>query len=99
MLDHAYRAKVGDFGLARVVGGSVGGQFPPYHREGFRSREVATTVNIVGTSGYIPKEYLEGIITPKMDVYAYGVVRMYNYNHLRLSIVLLLCVSSRFFLK
>ena len=73
LLDLAYRAKVGDFGLARCLGGteSTG---PTGGNRLYQGKEEIRTLNIVGTSGYIPKEYLHGIITPKMDVYAFGVV-------------------------
>jgi serine/threonine protein kinase len=73
LLDEAYRAKVSDFGLARVLDSNQ----TKSERGGNRlydGKDATTTVNIIGTSGYIPKEYLEGIITPKMDVYAFGVI-------------------------
>ena len=73
LLDLAYRAKVGDFGLARCLGGTES-KAPVSGSRLYQGKEESRTVNIVGTSGYIPKEYLHGIITPKMDVYAFGVV-------------------------
>ena len=73
LLDLAYRAKVGDFGLARCLG-AVESKGPGGSRGLYQAKEESRTINIVGTSGYIPKEYLHGIITPKMDVYAFGVV-------------------------
>ena len=77
LLDHSYRAKVGDFGLARVLDVGRSKQNHGGNRL-YEGKEAATTVNIIGTSGYIPKEYLEGIITPKMDVYAFGVVSQFS---------------------
>lgn len=73
LLDLAYRAKVGDFGLARCLGGTES-KGPTGGSRLYQGKEEIRTLNIVGTSGYIPKEYLHGIITPKMDVYAFGVV-------------------------
>ena len=59
LLDLAFRAKVGDFGLARAL-----------QESGY-----ARTVRIIGTSGYIPPEYYNGEITTKMDTFSFGVVR------------------------
>ncbi|XP_061338205.1 protein LYK5 [Gastrolobium bilobum] len=59
LLDGNFRAKVSDFGLARAV-----------EDQGFQ-----LTRHVVGTQGYMPPEYIEnGVITPKMDVFAFGVV-------------------------
>ena len=58
LLDLAFRAKVGDFGLARV----------------FQESDSTSTSRVVGTSGYIPPEYYHGRITTKMDTYSFGVV-------------------------
>lgn len=60
LLDLSFRAKVGDFGLARPL------QEKP---------EDNRTSRVVGTSGYIPPEYYTGRITTKMDAFSYGVVR------------------------
>lgn len=52
------QAKVGDFGLAREL-----------------DQNTLKNTNIVlGTSGYIPPEYYKGIMSEKMDIYAFGVV-------------------------
>ena len=59
LLDLSFRAKVGDFGLARGL------------RE---EEEEARTARVVGTSGYIPPEYYRGVITTKMDTFGFGVV-------------------------
>ncbi|KAE9456189.1 hypothetical protein C3L33_11900, partial [Rhododendron williamsianum] len=57
LIDKNFRAKVADFGLAKlaVVGGST---------------------RLAGTFGYMPPEYAQycGDISPKVDVYAFGVV-------------------------
>lgn len=59
LLDAQYVAKVGDFGLAKL--------FP----------EDATNVmtgTVIGTTCYMPPESLQFKVTPKWDVYSYGVV-------------------------
>ena len=58
LLDAAYRAKLGDFGLARALD----------------TKDQSTTKHIIGTSGYIPPEYYRGYVTIKMDSFAFGVV-------------------------
>ncbi|KAG6541788.1 hypothetical protein Mapa_016801 [Marchantia paleacea] len=61
LLDTSFRAKVADFGLAKLVEQSTDGE--------------ATTTGVVGTSGYLAPEYLrDGQATAKSDVYAFGVV-------------------------
>ncbi|KAJ8511021.1 hypothetical protein OPV22_001455 [Ensete ventricosum] len=58
LIDKNYRAKVADFGLAKLteVGASL-------------------QTRLVGTFGYMPPEYAQyGEISPKVDVYAFGVV-------------------------
>lgn len=62
LLDLSFRAKVGDFGLAR-----------PLH-----DISDTRTSRVVGTSGYIPPEYYRGTITTKMDSFAFGVVRKWK---------------------
>ncbi|KAK7372614.1 hypothetical protein VNO80_06000 [Phaseolus coccineus] len=63
LLDGNFRAKVSNFGLARTVEGEGGDG-------GFQ-----LTRHVVGTQGYMSPEYIEnGLITPKMDVFAFGVV-------------------------
>ncbi|KAK7320534.1 hypothetical protein VNO77_30089 [Canavalia gladiata] len=62
LLDGNFRAKVSNFGLARVVEDKGDGGFQ-------------LTRHVVGTKGYMPPEYIEnGLITPKMDVFAFGVL-------------------------
>ncbi|CAN6277827.1 unnamed protein product [Urochloa humidicola] len=66
LLDGDLRAKVSGFGLARAVSaaGADGG-----------GGGAELTRHVVGTQGYLAPEYLEhGLITPKLDVFAFGVV-------------------------
>lgn len=61
LLDGDLRAKISNFGLARSADGLEG--------------EFALTRHIVGTQGYMAPEYLEnGLVSPKLDVYAFGVL-------------------------
>ncbi|ONM03443.1 Chitin elicitor receptor kinase 1 [Zea mays] len=60
LIDKNYRAKVADFGLTKLT--EVGNTSLP-------------TRGIVGTFGYMPPEYARyGDVSPKVDVYAFGVV-------------------------
>ncbi|XP_055803917.1 lysM domain receptor-like kinase 4 [Solanum dulcamara] len=61
LLDGDLRAKIANFGLARSADG--------------QESEFALTRHIVGTQGYMAPEYLEnGLVSPKLDVYAFGVL-------------------------
>ncbi|XP_022955950.1 lysM domain receptor-like kinase 3 [Cucurbita moschata] len=61
LLDGSFRAKISDFGLAKLVGKTNEGE--------------ATVTKVVGTYGYLAPEYLSnGLATTKSDVYAFGVV-------------------------
>lgn len=61
LLDGSFRAKISDFGLAKLVGKSGEGE--------------TTATKVVGTFGYLAPEYLsDGLATAKSDVYAFGVV-------------------------
>ncbi|XP_028757978.1 protein LYK5-like [Neltuma alba] len=61
LLDGNFRAKVSNFGLARELDDEEGG--------------FQVTRHVIGTQGYMAPEYMEnGVITPKMDVFALGVV-------------------------
>lgn len=59
MLDSCFNAKLGDFGLARLVDHEKGSQ----------------TTRIAGTRGYIAPEYFtSGKATKESDIYSFGVV-------------------------
>ncbi|MQL87509.1 hypothetical protein Taro_020054, partial [Colocasia esculenta] len=59
LIDKNFRAKVADFGLAKLT--EVGG--------------ASLQTRLVGTFGYMPPEYAQyGEVSPKIDVYAFGVV-------------------------
>ncbi|XP_057415171.1 lysM domain receptor-like kinase 3 [Lotus japonicus] len=61
LLDEKLRAKVGDFGLAKLVDRTNDESF------------IAT--RLVGTPGYLPPESVKELqVTPKTDVFAFGVV-------------------------
>ncbi|CAN8315975.1 unnamed protein product [Cochlearia groenlandica] len=62
LLDSNFRAKISNFGVARIL--DEGGDF-----------ELQLTRHVEGTQGYLAPEYVEnGVITPKLDVFAFGVV-------------------------
>ncbi|OMO76905.1 hypothetical protein CCACVL1_15364 [Corchorus capsularis] len=59
LIDKNFRAKVADFGLAKLTE--------------FGNNSLQT--RLVGTFGYMPPEYAQyGDVSPKVDVYAFGVV-------------------------
>lgn len=61
LIDRNFRAKVADFGLTKLT--EVGGA------------SAAFPTCLVGTFGYMPPEYAQfGEVSPKVDVYAFGVV-------------------------
>ncbi|CAD6236845.1 unnamed protein product [Miscanthus lutarioriparius] len=61
LLAGSFRAKISDFGLAKLVVKS--------------SDAEASVTKVVGTFGYLAPEYLrDGLATTKSDVYAFGVV-------------------------
>ncbi|KAF8108838.1 hypothetical protein N665_0104s0151 [Sinapis alba] len=62
LLDSNFRAKISNFGVARILdeGDDV---------------DLQLTRHVEGTQGYLAPEYVEnGVITPKLDVFAFGVV-------------------------
>jgi hypothetical protein len=62
LLNSELRAKIGNFRLARTVERESGN---------------AVTVHVEGTRGYMAPEYKRaGLVTPKMDVYAFGVIML-----------------------
>ncbi|GMN29726.1 hypothetical protein TIFTF001_002532 [Ficus carica] len=63
LLDSDFRAKITNFGLARATQAQEG--------------QFSLTNHIVGTIGYLAPEYLQnGIVSTKLDVYAFGVLLM-----------------------
>ncbi|XP_027362673.1 lysM domain receptor-like kinase 4 [Abrus precatorius] len=63
LLDSDFRAKVANLSLARSMEGT--------------DNEFPATRHIVGTRGYMAPEYLEhGLISTKLDVYAFGVLML-----------------------
>ncbi|KAI3737666.1 hypothetical protein L2E82_27676 [Cichorium intybus] len=61
LLDGAFKAKISDFGLAKLVGRA--------------NDDEASVTRVVGTYGYLAPEYLrDGLATARSDVYAFGVV-------------------------
>ncbi|KAF3431215.1 hypothetical protein FNV43_RR25945 [Rhamnella rubrinervis] len=61
LLDKELRAKVADFGLAKLVGRA--------------NEEDSIATSLVGTPGYLPPESVKELqVTPKTDVFAFGVV-------------------------
>lgn len=59
LLDKDFTAKISDFGLARASG---------------KLAQTVMTSRIVGTTAYMAPEALRGEITPKSDIYSFGVV-------------------------
>ncbi|KAJ7997859.1 hypothetical protein DPEC_G00216530 [Dallia pectoralis] len=60
LLDESFVPKISDFGLTRA--------------SATRSSSTEMTERIVGTTAYMAKEALRGEITPKSDIYSFGVV-------------------------
>ncbi|GAA0152092.1 hypothetical protein LIER_37418 [Lithospermum erythrorhizon] len=61
LLDSAFRAKISDFGLAKLVAKTNDAE--------------ASVTRVVGSFGYVAPEYLkDGLATSKSDIYAFGVV-------------------------
>nr|AZL41251.1 LysM receptor kinase [Datisca glomerata] len=61
LLDESLRAKVADFGLAKLVGRT--------------NEDDLIATRLVGTPGYLPPESVKELqVTPKTDVFAFGVV-------------------------
>lgn len=59
LLDEAFTAKVSDFGLARASD---------------KLAQTVMTSTVVGTTAYMAPEALRGEITPRSDIYSFGVV-------------------------
>ncbi|XP_074268524.1 protein LYK5-like [Silene latifolia] len=63
LLDATNRTKITNFGLARTI------------QNEDESGVIHLTKHVVGTHGYLAPEYIEnGAVTPKLDVFAFGVV-------------------------
>ncbi|XP_051177032.2 G-type lectin S-receptor-like serine/threonine-protein kinase SRK isoform X2 [Lolium perenne] len=60
LLDENMLPKITDFGLSRL----------------FDQGQTILTASISGTLGYMPPEYLRGIITPMFDIFSLGVIIM-----------------------
>ena len=59
LLDNYYNVRISDFGLAKLL----------------RMNQSKTHTNIRGTKGYVAPEWFRNMpITPKVDVYSYGVI-------------------------
>ena len=58
LLDENYNAKISDFGLSKLIDKD--------------QSQVVTTLR--GTPGYLAPEWLNSIITEKVDIYSFGVV-------------------------
>ncbi|GKV23396.1 hypothetical protein SLEP1_g33131 [Rubroshorea leprosula] len=58
LLDESFNAKVSDFGLSKLVGRD--------------QSQIVTTMR--GTPGYMAPEWLNSVITEKVDVYSFGIV-------------------------
>ncbi|MCL7030681.1 hypothetical protein MKW94_010518 [Papaver nudicaule] len=70
LLDSNWRAKIANFGVARSLA-----QTNLQEEENDEAGGMQLTRHVVGTKGYMAPEYLEsGVITPKMDVFAFGVI-------------------------
>lgn len=62
LLDRHLTAKIGDFGFSQELPQPVQG------------RTMMTTEVVAKSLGYSPPEYDSGHISPKSDVYCYGIV-------------------------
>lgn len=70
LLGEGHKAKLGDFGIARQPRGR--GETSSRAQLNTKSRYMAAT----GT--YLPPEYIRGKLSAALDVYAFGVVRLYG---------------------
>ncbi|GAA0146057.1 transmembrane signal receptor [Lithospermum erythrorhizon] len=70
LLDANMRGKLVDFGLSRAIENKD-------RPEGGGDLSAIMTRHVVGTYGYMAPEYIEnGLITPKLDIFALGVVML-----------------------
>jgi len=63
LLTSEMRAKLGDFGLAK------------HFNKPSQNQTTMLTSTILGTSAYMAPEAFRGDVSPKIDVFAFGVVR------------------------
>ena len=70
LLDESYKAKLGDFGIARI---------PDVSEANSRTYLNTKSLYMAVTGIYLPPEYIRGKLSPALDVYAFGVVSMNNY--------------------
>jgi serine/threonine protein kinase len=66
LLDNCLRAKLADFGLAKVMP-----TLPP-------DKSYLRVDSVRGSRAYIADEYFEGELSPKLDVHSFGVVNKTN---------------------
>lgn len=62
LLDHCLRAKVADFGLAKMM------PMPP------PDKSYCRVESFRGSRAYVADEYYDGQFGPKLDVFSFGVV-------------------------
>ncbi|XP_062518671.1 uncharacterized protein LOC134193842 isoform X2 [Corticium candelabrum] len=65
LLDESYKAKLGDFGIARI---------PDVSEANSRTYLNTKSLYMAVTGIYLPPEYIRGKLSPALDVYAFGVV-------------------------
>ncbi|XP_042487994.1 L-type lectin-domain containing receptor kinase IX.1-like [Macadamia integrifolia] len=77
ILDSNFNAKLGDFGLARLVGHDEESRGTTINVAGTTDgyNLVSKTTNVAGTMGYMAPEYeITGMATKESDIYSFGVV-------------------------
>lgn len=84
LLNGHFVAKLGDFGFARTKPRSEGG------KSFWRAGEAC------GTPGYMAPEVSSGEVSPKVDIYAFGVVSI-AYWHILVVIIVFLAPICRLF--
>ena len=82
LLDKHLSAKLGDFGFAKQISKIVG------------NRSFMTTKLMAKTLGYNPPEMDEGKVSPKSDVYSYGVVSAYLHTCMYVMLIIVHVIMS-----